>query len=41
LMPFQRIWEYMDSGLIQISNRIPQGPLSFGPGPDGRMHLED
>ena len=41
LAPFQRIWEYMDSGLIQISNRIPQGPLSFRPGPDGRMHLED
>jgi hypothetical protein len=40
LAPFQRIWEYMDSGCIQISNRIPQGPLSFRPGPDGRMHLQ-
>ncbi len=38
--PFQVIWEYMDSGALQIDNRIPQGPMEFIPGPDGRMVLK-
>jgi hypothetical protein len=39
-VPFQVIWEYMDTGALQVDNRIPQGPMEFVPGPDGQMALE-
>jgi hypothetical protein len=38
--PFQVIWEYMDAGYLQVDNRIPQGPMEYVPGPDGRMVLQ-
>lgn len=38
--PFQVIWEYMDAGYLQVDNRIPQGPISYIPGPDGRRVLK-
>jgi hypothetical protein len=37
--PFQMIWEYMDAGYLQVDGRIPQGPMTYVPGPDGRMLL--
>ena len=37
--PFQAIWEAMDAGHLQVENRVPQGPLSYQAGPDGRMVL--
>jgi hypothetical protein len=38
--PFQTIWEYIDRGYIEIDNRIPQGPLSYVDGADGRRHIQ-
>jgi hypothetical protein len=38
--PFQVMWEYMDAGCLQVDNRIPQGPMGYIPGPDGRMVLQ-
>jgi hypothetical protein len=37
--PFQVIWEYMDAGYLEVDRRIPQGPMAYVPGPDGRMLL--
>jgi hypothetical protein len=37
--PFQVIWEYMDAGYLEVDMRIPQGPMAYVPGPDGRMLL--
>jgi hypothetical protein len=37
--PFQIIWEYMDAGYLEVTNRIPQGPMSYVPDLDGRMLL--
>ena len=39
--PFQAIWEYMDAGLIEIDNLVPQGPLAFIPDKDGKMGLQN
>ena len=39
--PFQLIWEYMDSGYLEITKLIPQGPLTFLPAADGRMILRE
>ncbi len=39
--PFQVIWEYLDAGYLEIQPRVPQGPLMFVPGPDGRLYLCD
>ena len=38
--PFQVMWEYMDAGYLQVDNHIPQGPMEYVPGPDGRMVLQ-
>jgi hypothetical protein len=38
-VPFQLIWEAMDSGALEIVNKIPQGPMTYQPGDDGRLHL--
>jgi len=37
--PFQAMWEAMDGGALVVENHVPQGPLSYIPGPDGRMVL--
>ena len=37
--PFQVIWEFIDAGYLQLESRIPQGPMSYGEGSDGRMTL--
>jgi len=39
--PFQTIWEYMDAGYLTVANLIPQGPMAYERGPDGRMTLVD
>lgn len=38
--PFEVIWESMDSGALQISSRVPQGPLQYTPSGDRRMVLQ-
>jgi len=37
--PFQVMWESMDAGYLQVDNRIPQGPMAYVPGSDGRMQI--
>jgi hypothetical protein len=37
--PFQLMWEAMDSGDLEIVNMIPQGPMTYEPGDDHRLHL--
>jgi len=37
--PFQVMWEAMDTGTLELANEIPQGPMDFIPGPNGRMLL--
>jgi len=38
--PFQVIWEAMDDHILQIESDIPQGPLYYRPGDNGRMVLQ-
>ena len=38
--PFQVIWEYMDSGSLEIDNLIPQGPFTFIPDDKARMRVK-
>ncbi|OGO16569.1 MAG: hypothetical protein A2Z14_04345 [Chloroflexi bacterium RBG_16_48_8] len=38
--PFQVIWEYMDSGFLEVEKRIPQGPLAYIADHQGRMILQ-
>jgi hypothetical protein len=38
--PFQTIWEYMDAGYLVAESRVPQGPMTYAPDPDGRMVLQ-
>lgn len=37
--PFQVIWEFMDVGFLQVSARVPQGPMKYWAGPDGMRLL--
>jgi len=37
--PFQVIWETMDTGALQVDNRIPQGLMAYVPTSDGKMVL--
>jgi len=37
--PFQLIWEYMDSGFLQIEPPVPQGWYTYEREADGRYHL--
>ena len=37
--PFQILWDYMDSGDLQIDSHIPQGMMRYAMEDDGRMHL--
>ena len=39
--PFQVIWEAMDAGYLEIESEVPQGPLTFERGIDGRFHLQN
>ncbi len=39
--PLQTIWEYMDAGYVEVSNCIPQGPMHYTPGPDGRWVVRE
>lgn len=39
--PFQTIWEYLDAGYLQIDSHVPQGPITFVPRDDGRMHVQE
>ncbi|MCX8103351.1 MAG: hypothetical protein N3E42_02765 [Candidatus Bipolaricaulota bacterium] len=39
--PFQTIWEYMDAGYLEVSNYIPQGPMHYAPGRDGRWSVRE
>jgi hypothetical protein len=39
--PLQTIWEYMDAGYLEIARLIPQGPLRYDLGRDGRCHIQD
>lgn len=38
-VPFQVIWEYMDSGYIEIDNFVPQGLIAYERESDGMMRL--
>ena len=38
--PFQVMWEYMDAGILQIENKVPQGPLVFVQDNNGLMKLK-
>jgi len=38
--PFQVIWEYMDEGLLQIDNLVPQGAVAFAPDIYGLMRIK-
>lgn len=38
--PFQVMWEYMDAGILQIENKVPQGVLIFEEDTDGLMKLK-
>lgn len=38
--PFQQIWEYMDSGQLQVDNLVPQGSMTYVPGPGDKMILK-
>jgi hypothetical protein len=39
--PFQVLWEAMDSGWLQISSHVPQGPMRYVPSADGSMLLQE
>ena len=38
-VPFQTIWEYMDSGDLHIDNLVPQGPMEYAHEADGTRRL--
>jgi hypothetical protein len=39
--PFQVICECMRDGRLEIEDAVPQGPLDFQPGPDGRLVMRN
>jgi len=39
--PFQIIWEYIDAGYLCIDSHVPQGPITFVPQSDGKMHVQE
>lgn len=39
-VPFQLLWEAMDTGSLQIANSIPQGPMKYVPDADGMMVVQ-
>jgi len=40
-VPFQTIWEAMDSGDLEIDPHVPQGEMSYEPAADGRLALKE
>jgi hypothetical protein len=40
-VPFQTIWEAMDSGELEIDPHVPQGEMSYLPAADGRLTLKE
>ena len=40
-MPFQLIWEAMDSGALQVDNRVPQGVYGYAANSQGAMVLDE
>ena len=40
-VPFQTIWEAMDSGDLEIDPHVPQGEMSYVPASDGRFSLNE
>jgi hypothetical protein len=40
-VPFQTIWEAMDSGDLEIDPHVPQGQMDYEPAPDGRLALKE
>lgn len=40
-VPFQTIWEAMDSGDLEIDSHVPQGEMSYVSAPDGRLALKE
>jgi hypothetical protein len=40
-VPFQVIWECMDTGALQVANQIPQGFMEYIPRGDGRLHVRE
>jgi hypothetical protein len=39
--PFQVIWEYMDDGSLEIDPFVPQGPMTYLPGKNGRKVINN
>ncbi|MEK6221793.1 MAG: hypothetical protein N2D54_06055, partial [Chloroflexota bacterium] len=39
--PFEIMLDYMDAGHIKIDSLVPQGPMDYHLGDDGRMHIND
>ncbi len=37
--PFQVMWEYMDAGYLKVVNAVPQGPMEYVSGPEGKLVL--
>jgi hypothetical protein len=40
-VPFQVLWDAMDSGDLEIDPHVPQGRMSYEKEADGRMHLRE
>lgn len=40
-VPFQTIWEAMDTGDLEIDPHVPQGEMSYEPASDGRLALKE
>jgi hypothetical protein len=37
--PFQTIWEAMDHGFLDVTSKVPQGPIAYESGRDDRQML--
>jgi len=39
--PFEALWRAMDEGDLQIDSHVPQGPIEYWPGPQGRQVIHE
>jgi hypothetical protein len=39
--PFEAIWQAMDQGDLQIDRHVPQAPIEYRPGPQGRQVVHE
>lgn len=39
--PFQIIWEYLDAGILDVTNSVPQGLMDYATRRNGRMELRE